>query len=432
MIEKNNPKIIRAWTMYDWANSAYNLVITSTIFPIYYNQATRKAFGGETVQFLGMSIENTVLYTYAISFAFLVVLLMSPLLAGIADFGGRKKVFMQIFSYLGAFACMSLALFTGENIELGISMAVLAMMGYAGSLVFYNAFLHDIATPDQTDSVSARGYSMGYIGSVILFLLNLVMIKNKELLGITDGQAARLSFATTGLWWIGFAQIMFFGVPEVKKSVQFTSKMITKGYQELFKVLQQIRQQSTIQTYLVAFFFYNMGVQTIMLLAATFGEKELHMESNELITTVLVLQLIAVVGSFAFAWVSKKYGNKMAIMIMLVIWIGVCLAAYKVTTSNEFYALAVVIGLIMGGIQSLSRATYSKLIPENTHDSASYFSFYDVVEKSSIVLGTFCYGLLEQLTGSMRNSALLLGLFFLVGLFIMNKVVSPALKGEKS
>jgi len=431
MIEKNNPKIIRAWTMYDWANSAYNLVITSTIFPIYYNQATRKAFGGETVQFLGRNIENTVLYTYAISFAFLVVLIMSPLLAGIADFGGRKKLFMQIFSYLGAFACMSLALFTGENIEFGISMAVLAMMGYAGSLVFYNAFLHDIVTPDQTDNVSARGYSMGYIGSVILFILNLIMIKNKELFGITDGQAARLSFATTGLWWIGFAQVMFFGVPEVRKSVQFTSKMITKGYQELFKVLGQIRQQSTIQTYLVAFFFYNMGVQTIMLLAATFGEKELHMESNQLITTVLVLQLIAVVGSFAFAWVSKKYGNKIAIITMLVIWIGVCLAAYKVTTSNEFYALAVVIGLIMGGIQSLSRATYSKLIPENTHDSASYFSFYDVVEKSSIVLGTFCYGLLEQLTGSMRNSALLLGLFFLIGLVIMNRVVSPALKGEQ-
>ncbi len=431
MIEKNNPKIIRAWTMYDWANSAYNLVITSTIFPIYYNQATRKAFGGETVEFLGMNIENTVLYTYAISFAFLVVLIMSPLLAGIADFGGRKKLFMQIFSYLGAFACMSLALFTGENIEFGISMAVLAMMGYAGSLVFYNAFLHDIVTPDQTDNVSARGYSMGYIGSVILFILNLIMIKNKELFGITDGQAARLSFATTGLWWIGFAQVMFFGVPEVRKSVQFTSKMITKGYQELFKVLGQIRQQSTIQTYLVAFFFYNMGVQTIMLLAATFGEKELHMESNQLITTVLVLQLIAVAGSFAFAWVSKKYGNKIAIITMLVIWIGVCLAAYKVTTSNEFYALAVVIGLIMGGIQSLSRATYSKLIPENTHDSASYFSFYDVVEKSSIVLGTFCYGLLEQLTGSMRNSALLLGLFFLIGLVIMNRVVSPALKGEK-
>lgn len=417
----NNSKTIWAWCCFDWANSAYSLVITATIFPVYYNSATRNAFKGDTVLFFNMPIENTVLYSYSMAASFLLIALLSPMLSGIADFGGKKKEFMRFFTLLGSLSCLTLYFFTGENIELGVLAAVTASIGFSGGLVFYNAYLPEIASPDQYDSVSAKGFSLGYIGSVLLLIFNLLMVQKPEWFGLTDGgQAARIAFLLVGVWWLGFSQITFLYLPKSTKTEKHAWKvLISKGFNEIKKVATELRKQKNLKRFLISFFLYSAGVQTILLVAASFGEKELKMESGALIATILLLQLVAIVGAQVFAKVSQKYGNKIAIIIILSIWTLSCFLAFMVTTQQQFYGLAVAMGAVMGGIQSLSRATYAKLLPENTKDTTSYFSFYDVLEKLSIVVGMFSYGFLEDLTNSMRNSVLALAFFFLAGLIVL-------------
>lgn len=428
---KNNKSIINAWCSYDWANSVYSLTVTSTIFPVYYSAVTREAFGGEIVNFLGWTVKNTVLYSYAISFSFLVIVFLSPILSGIADYSGRKKRFMQIFTYLGAFSCLGLFFFTGPNIVLGLSFSVLASIGYAGSLVFYNAFLPEIATVDKMDKISAKGFSMGYIGSVVLLLVNLVMITYSESFGFPSKSAAtQFSFLTVGVWWMAFAQIAFFHLKDhpfsEKKPVP---ELLSKGLRELKSVLRAVRGYKTLPKFLLAFLFYSVGVQTIMLLAPLFGESVIRLSGEKLILTVLILQIVAIFGSYFFAFIAAKWGNKLSILIMIVVWIGICIAAYNLQTEMQFFIMAGFVGIVMGGIQAISRSTYSKMIPQGTEDTASYFSLYDVTEKVAIVVGTFSYGLIEQLTKDMRYSALSLSLFFLVGLIILTFTKMPHHKG---
>ncbi|MFD2203941.1 MFS transporter [Shivajiella indica] len=419
-------KVQSAWAMYDWANSVYSLVITSTIFPVYFNSVTTTEELGDVVSFFGIEIVNTVLYSYSISFSFLLIAFISPLLSGMADYGGKKLFFMKIFAYLGSFACLGLFFFDGNNLEWGIICAVLASIGYAGSIVFYNAFLPEIATEEEYDFLSARGFALGYIGSVILLLVNLLMIEFPDFFGLKDGgHAARWSFLITGVWWAGFSQITFKYLPDNPYGKKNKNSLILKGYHEIRKIYQKVRETKVMNRFLGAFFFYSMGVQTVLYLAASFGEKELGMPGNLLILTVLIIQIVAIGGSFLFAFLSKLYGNKMALIILVFIWMLVCGAAYYVANELHFFILAFVVGSVMGGIQSLSRSTYSKLIPETTSDHASYFSFYDVTEKIAIVIGTFSYGIIEQLTGSMRNSSLTLGLFFLIGLGFLLLVKIP-------
>jgi len=415
-------KLINAWCMYDWSNSVYNLVITSTIFPVYYNSVTRNYYGSDQVKFLGLEITNTVLYSYSLSFSFLIIAIFSPLLSGMADYGGMKKLFLRLFTYLGATACLSLYFFDGSNIELGITASILASIGYAGSLVFYNAFLPEITTSDRYDIVSAKGYAFGYSGSLLLLLFNLICITFPEAFGFESaGEASRFAFLLVGIWWLGFSLIPFYYLPTNPYHRRPTNQLLTHGYNEIRKVFQSLENLPSMQKFLLAFFFFNMGVQTVMFLAATFGDKELKLPGDKLILTVLIIQIVAVVGSYLFAYVSKAKGNKISLAIMVVIWIVVCLGAYFVTQAWQFYIVATVVGLVMGGIQSQSRSAFSKLIPENTIDHASYFSFYDVTEKLSIVLGTFAYGFIEHVTGSMRNSTLALATFFVIGLFFLRK-----------
>lgn len=431
-LPKNRKSTINAWCSYDWANSVYSLTITSTIFPVYYSAVSREAFGGEIVNFLGWSVKNTVLYSYAISLSFLVIVFLSPILSGIADFSGRKKLFMQFFTYVGAISCLGLYFFTGKNIVLGLSFSVLASIGYAGALVFYNAFLPEISTPEKMDKVSAKGFSMGYIGSVILLIISLVMITFYEDIGFsTKSEATRFSFLMVGVWWIAFAQIAFFHLKDYplheKKKI---SVWLTKGIKELKKVLKEVRRYTTLPKYLLAFLFYSVGVQTVMLLAPLFGESVIRLSGEKLITTVLLLQLVAILGSYLFAYISKIWGNKISLLSMIVIWIGICVAAYNLQTETQFFIMAAFVGVVMGGIQAISRSTYAKLIPQDTEDTASYFSLYDVSEKVSIVVGTFSFGLIEQLTNNMRYSALALSFFFLVGLIILTFTKMPHHKGR--
>lgn len=453
MHEKNNPKTLTAWAMYDWANSVYNLLITTAIFPIYYRNAVKGAFGvagtnesGQEVilvEFFGFSIKSSALYSYAISFSFLLVVILSPILSGVADYSGRKKFFMQFFTYLGASACLLLYFFEGANVEFGIAMATTASLGFAGSLVFYNAFLPEIATEDRFDQLSARGYSLGYIGSVLLLIVVLFFVMNPDLLFSAQIEAAaaqleaegldkktavsqaqtpyvnlitRYSFLMVGLWWIGFAQIPFARLRDLPgKGKAATQELLTKGIRELRKVANVLSGYADMRSYLLAFFLYSVGVQTVMLLAPTFAQGELNIETTGLILIVLIIQLIAIGGAYLFAQLSKYRGNRFSLLTMIGIWLFVCISAYLVQTAEQFYVLAIFVGLVMGGIQSLSRSTFSKLIPEDTLDHASFFSFYDITEKLAIVIGTASFGLIDQLTGSMRNSALVLMVFFVLG-----------------
>ena len=419
----NNQKVVRAWCMYDWANSVYSLVITSAIFPVYYQAVTTASSGGDVVHFFGFEVVNSVLYSYSLSFSFLILAPLLPLLSGTADYLGNKKVFMKIFVYTGGLACMGLFFFDGSNLEWGILCAMLASIGYAGSLVFYDAFLPEIVTPDLYDQTSARGYSMGYYGSVILLVINLAMIQFWQVLQFpNEGTAVRFAFLLVGIWWIGFAQIAFYYLPNNPYQQKPSGKVFLNGYRELRKVWNSLVHYPNLKKYLFAYFFFNMGVQTVMYMAATFGSKELKLEDSKLILTVLIIQLVASLGAMVFAKISGKRGNKFALMLMIGMWIAICFGAYLITTETDFFVIAFLVGIVMGGIQSLSRATYSKLIPSATVDHASYFSFFDVTFNLSIVAGTFSYGLVEQLTGSMRNSTLALMVFFVIGMIILSGV----------
>lgn len=427
--ELNNARTVRAWCMYDWANSVYSLVITSAIFPIYY-KSVAVTENGDLVQFMGYTIENSVLYTYSLSFSFLVVAVLLPLLSGVADYAGMKKTFMKFFVAVGSLACMGLFFFKDiKDLEWGIFCSIMASIGYSGSLVFYDAFLPEIVTIDRYDSTSARGYSMGYYGSVILMVICLVLITYYNAFGFTtEGDAVRFTFLLVGLWWIGFSMITFKYVPENPYGREPTGNIWIKGYAELLKVWKSLSSSPDLKKYLTSFFFFNMGVQTVMYLATLFGTDVLHLDSTKLIMTILVIQLVASVGAWLSARFSAAYGNKLALLVMIGIWIIVCVAAYFTATEFQFYALAFVVGMIMGGVQSLARATYTKLIPESEIDHASYFSFFDVTYNISIVMGTFSFGLINQLTGSMRNSALSLAVFFLIGMSLLTLVKSKKLQ----
>ncbi len=412
--------------MYDWANSVYSLTITTAIFPIYFAAVTKKAAIGVNsdnqyiVDFLGFQMPNSVLYSYSLSIAFLAIALINPLLSGIADYSGNKKSFMKFFAFMGAASCSMLFFFSNGNSTLwiGVFFFMLATIGYAGSLVFYNAYLPEIATPDQYDKVSAKGFSMGYIGSVLLLVVNIVMI---QLLPNENGEAARLSFLTVGIWWFVFATYTFLNLPSTTTVLKEKDgeNYLAKGYKEITKVFKEIISEKRIRNFLIAFFFYSMSFQTIMYLASVFGAIELKIEENGLILTVLIIQLVAIAGAFLFSITSRKYGNVITLLIALFLCLIICISAYFVATANQFYALAFLVGLIMGGIQSLSRSTYSKLLPE-TKDHASYFSFYELVDKIGTALGTAIYGFITILTGNMRNSIFALFIFFIIGILFLN------------
>lgn len=409
--------------MYDWANSVYSLTITTAVFPIYFESVTTSGDGSKLVSFLGWELPNTVLYSYALSMSFLLTALMLPLLTGIADYTGKKKTFLKIFAYLGASACAAMYFFDGSNIEFGVLTIILASIGYSGGLVFYDAYLPEIATSDRFDKLSAKGYSLGYVGSVILLILNLLMIQKPGMFGLEEGSLpARISFLTVAIWWAGFAQITFKRLPDNPYNRTATDHWLRKGYRELKLVYGQIRTLPNLKRYVLAYFFFNAGVQAVMYLASLFGAKELQLATDSLIKIVLIIQLVAIGGAYLFANVSARRGNVYALMSMIIIWIGVCIVAFFVQTEMQFYGLAIMVGLIMGGIQALSRSTYSKLIPKDTQDHASFFSFYDVTFNISIVAGTIAYGTIEWLTGSMRYSAIGLSVFFVLGLLLVRNV----------
>lgn len=423
MLIKNHPKVIRAWCFYDWANSVHALVIVTAIFPIYFG-ATAITREPDVVNFWGFEFQNSVVFSYAVSAAFLIIALTSPLFSAIADFSGRKKLFMKFFCYFGAINCALLFFFTKETYVSSTIYFVFSLVGWAGSIVFYNSFLPEIVTEDRYDAVSARGFSLGYIGSVLLLIFNLTMVLKPEWYGITDDTLPpRIAFLSVGIWWVGFAQYTFAYLPEVASEKKVEGNWLFNGFRQLQQVMAQLKTLPILKRFLMAYFCYNMGVQTVMYLATLFGDKELHLDSGALISVLLVIQLVAILGAWLFARCSAKFGNFRALTIAVSVWIVICIAAYFVQTGNQFYVLAFVVGLVMGGIQALSRSTYAKLLPLNTPDTASFFSFYDVCDKISTVLGTFAFGVVIQLTGSMRYSVLVIAAVFVIGLIMLMQII---------
>ncbi len=421
---KGSKKLLNAWAFYDWANSVYSLVIASAIFPLFYGALFREA-QVEKIEVFGGMIARAPLISYVTAFAFLVVSVLSPLLSGIADYVGNKKVFMKLFCYMGGLSCIALYWFSLDYIYTSLFFYFLALVGFWGSLVFYNSYLPDIAYPEQQDKISAKGYSMGYIGSVILLVLNLAMILKYEWFGFSNvGVPTRLAFILTGIWWIGFSQYTFFYLPSgTHEGKKVNREIMFNGFKELSGVFKRLKDSIRLKRYLAAFFVYSMGVQTVMLIATYFGEEELDWGSTEertsgLIISILLIQIVAVFGAWLTAKASGKFGNIKTLLVINLIWIIICIYAYFVITPNDFYIAAGFVGMVMGGIQSLSRSTYSKFLPE-TEDTTSFFSFYDVSEKIGIVIGMVVYGFIAQITGSMRASILAIIVFFVAGFILL-------------
>ncbi|MDG3582344.1 MFS transporter [Galbibacter pacificus] len=423
-LQKGSKKLLNAWAFYDWANSVYTLTIASSIFPIFYSALFVSEI--KKVQAFGMDFKSTALITFVTAFTFLVVSFTSPILSGIADFAGNKKGFLKFFCYIGGIGCIGLYWFSLEHIYLSILFYFMGLIGYWGSLVFYNSYLPDIAYPEQQDKISAKGFSLGYFGSVILLIINLVMVMIPED-GAAKIQMMRYSFITVGLWWILFSQYTFYWLPKgVSSQNKVTKKVIFNGIKELQKVWKALKQDIRLKRYLYAFFVFSMAVQTIMLVAVYFGEEEIEWGSSEaktmgLIGSILIIQIIAILGAFLTSRASARFGNIQTLIFVNVIWMGLCFYAYFMETPMEFYIAAAIVGLVMGGIQALARSTYSKFLPE-TKDTTSYFSFFDVTEKIGIVIGMLIYGTIDQITGSMRNSILFLFIFFLLGIVLLFRV----------
>ncbi|HSC53763.1 MAG TPA: MFS transporter [Phnomibacter sp.] len=418
-------KVINAWAMYDWANSVYNLVITTTFFPIYFLAVTKRPEweNGEAVPFLGMKFINSSLYDYSVAFAYLIVALSYPVLTSLADTRGNKKNFLRFFCYMGAIGCSALFLFDGADLWVGILGLVLGAMGYAGGLVFYNAYLPEIAAPEDRDRVSAKGFSMGYIGSVLLQIVGFILVVTMK---GNEGTATRITFLLVGIWWIGFAQITFRGLPKFEKKNAPKVNVFRDGFTDIKKVFNEVKHLPVLKRFIRAFFFYSMGVQTVMIAATQFGSKTLELPDTNLIITVVIIQLVAIIGAVFMSRMSARFGNLPVLMTVVIFWIGVCFAAYFTARHKEmggnaempFYFLAVAVGFVMGGVQSLSRSTFSKLMPE-TRETASYFTYYDFTEKIAIVIGVFVFGLMHEYTkdhGGIKNSILSLAVFFFLGL----------------
>lgn len=433
-IIKGDKKIIRAWMMYDWANSVYNLVITTAIFPLFYEGVTSSTEALESglaktitvngneqivLNFFGYEVINTALISYVGAVGFLLVAFLSPFLSGVADFIGRKKIFLRVFAYMGSFSCIGLYFFNLEQLEWSLVLYLTALIGFWGSLVYYNAYLPEIAEKKDHDRISAGGFSLGYIGSTLLLILCLVSIQ-------VIGRPANESFLYTGLWWFGFSHIFFFRLKENKKKLDSSPKVLLNGFKELRKVWRELKKNKILKRYLSAFFIYSMGVQTVMLVAVYFAAKEIVWESQDqkslgLIVSMILIQLIAIIGAIVMSKMSNKIGNISTLKIVVVIWVAIIIWAYFIITPIDFYITAIIVGLVMGGIQSLSRSTYSKFLP-TTDDTSSYFSFYDATEKIGIVIGMFMFAFLEDITGDMRSSVLVIAAFFVIGYILLSIV----------
>ncbi len=424
----NDRREIFGWTMYDWANSAFSTtVVTVFLGPYLSNIAQAAADANGMLYLFGIPIKYDSLFTYCVSASILLQVVLLPILGAIADYSHLRKRMLMTFSTLGAVATI-LLFFVAPGLHwVGAALFILANVSFGASIVFYNAYLPDIASPDQRDQVSSRGFALGYAGGGLLLLLNLLLFSFRERLGVDSALAARLSLASAGLWWLGFSLITFRTLRPRHAARQLPGgeSYLTVGFKQLRSTFRQISKFPQTVRYLVAFLLYNDGIQTVIVVAAIFASIELGMDDQQLILVILMIQAVAFLGAFfLFPFLARRLGAKGAIVASLIVWSLVVIYAFAaLTTQLQFWILGAVIALVLGGSQALSRSLFAQMIPQGRE--AEFFSFYEVSDRATSFLGPLIFGLANQLFGSLRYGILSLIILFVLGLALLLTVNVP-------
>lgn len=431
----SNKKTIFGWLAYTWANSPYSLAIITAIFPSYYSQVSKEAAvrienNISIVNFLGFETSSVSLFSYAVSLSYLVITLTSPLIGAISDYTGNKKIFMWLFSTLGSLACLLLYFFDKSNYNLGVFAFSLGAICFSFCHIFTDSLLPEITTPENYSKLSAKGFIAGYMGSVLHLIISLTLIINYQFFGFQNEIApVKRSFILVGIWWFGFSQITFFTYKNNLKEVSKFDSVIKNSFENLYNAYIEVKKTDIIKWFLVSYFFYNMGVQTSIYMSSLFATEEVHLKSSELIITILLIQFVAILGTYVLTKISKNRSYSKILIFSTLFWIGLCFYAYFVKTSFQFYLLSVGVGLIMGSVQSLSRGVFSTLISDK-NEKATFFSFYSIVDKASIIIALFIYGLVNQLTHSMRTSIFCIIFFFILAFFTTLKFKKSTAKSN--
>ncbi|MEZ4862094.1 MAG: MFS transporter [Caldilineaceae bacterium] len=410
------------WYFYDWANSAFSTtVITVFLGPYLTAVAQSAADSNGFVHPLGIPILADSFFPYMVSLSVVLQVFFLPVLGAIADYSYLKKRLMGLFAYIGAFATMGMYFLQGNLYLLGGVLFLIANLSFGASIVFYNAFLPDIAAPEDRDRVSSQGWALGYLGGGLLLAANLVFVQFlAEPWGIATGDAVRISLASAGVWWGIFTFIPLTRIQSRRpqKSLPAGESFLSVGFSQLFHTLRQLPQYPHTLLFLVAYLLYNDGIQTVIALSSQFGSQELGLGTASLVQLVLMVQFIAFLGALVFGYLARWLGSKRAIMLSLVIWLAVTVYAYAILqTEFQFFVMGGVIAVVLGGSQALSRSLFSLMIPSGRE--AEYFSLYEVSERGTSWLGPLVFGLALQQTGSYRVAIFSIAIFFTAGLILL-------------
>lgn len=409
------------WYFYDWANSAFPTTVVTVFLGPWLTTVTKAAADGEGFVYpLGIKVHAGSFFPYVVSLSVLAQVLLLPVLGAIADYSHRKKEMLGLFAYLGAGATFALYAVHGTSYLPGGILFLAANVSFGASVVFYNAFLPDLASPDRRDAVSSYGWAFGYLGGGLLLALNLALFSQAAALGLSVGHAVRINLASAGAWWALFTLIPLLTLRNRQPARQLRpgDHYLTVGFRQLRRTLSRVRLYPQTVLFLAAYLLYNDGIQTVIALASQFGQEELGLPISTLTSVILMVQFVAFFGALAFNRVAEVLGTKRAIMVSLVIWTGTVTYAYGwLRTGGQFFALGAVIAIVLGGSQALSRALYSLMIPKG--QEAEYFSLYEVSERGTSWLGPLLFGLALQFTGSYRIAILSLSVFFLLGLVLL-------------
>ena len=416
------------WYIYDWANSAFYTTVVTVFLGPYLTGIAKAAAeslgeGNTFIHALGIRVFYGSFFPYVVALSVGLQMVFLPILGAIADYSHRKKQMLALFAYLGAFATMGLYFVQGTNYLLGGGLFVLANVSFGASIVFYNSFLPDIATPEDRDRVSSVGWAIGYLGGGLLLAINLYLFSKAESFGLTTSQAVRISLASSGAWWAVFTLIPLATLRNrlPVKEPPPGQHYVATGFKQLVHTISTARRYPQTLLFLIAYLLYNDAIQAVIALASVFGSEELKLEQSTLVQVILMVQFAAFFGALLFNWVAKSIGNKRAIMASLVIWTGVLVYAYGLLqTKLQFFILGAAIAIVLGGSQALSRSVYSLMIPKG--QEAEYFSLYEVSDKGTSWLAPLMFGLALQFTGSYRAAILSLVIFFAAGFAVLSKV----------
>jgi len=414
----------RSWYLYDWANSAFSTTVISLfIGPYLTSVAESGADASGMISLWGLDMRPGSLYPYAVSFSVFAQVFLLPIVGGIADRIKSRNGLLAVFAYIGSISTMFLYFVKDGRYALGAFLLIVANISFGAALVVANSYLQDLAAPDKRDTISSRGWAFGYAGGGLLLLLNLVLYAGYESFGVTQGEAVRISLMSAGVWWAIFTIITVRGLRTLNRPVGAVgSQALTVGFKELKVTLKDVRKYPETLKFLIAYLFYNDGIQTVIAISGTYAILELKLTEISLVFAILIVQITALIGALLLGRLSNSIGAKKVILLTLVIWTVMVIVTYALPAGqqNPYLVIAAGIGFVLGGSQALSRSLYSQVIPRSRE--AQYFSFYEISERGTSWLGTFAFGVAFGLTGSYRQSVLLIIAFFIVGGLLLLRV----------